>query len=119
MPGSPVGVVACCSDEEPDQCPANLSSELPPHLAPAIGDSAEAFAQFVREETNGGKLLLAATALALVWANVAHDAYTSVWDAQTQLGPAWLELNLTLGDWAPTGCWRCSSLSPGWSSSAS
>ena len=69
----------------------------------AIGDSAEAFAHFVREETNGGKLLLAATALALMWANVAHDAYTSVWDAQTQLGPAWLELDLTLGDWVADG----------------
>jgi len=38
-----------------------------------------------------------------VWANVAHASYTSVWDAQTQLGPGWLELHLTLGDWVADG----------------
>lgn len=38
-----------------------------------------------------------------MWANVAHASYTSVWDAQTQLGPGWLELHLTLGDWVADG----------------
>ncbi|MGI9100260.1 MAG: Na+/H+ antiporter NhaA [Solirubrobacteraceae bacterium] len=44
-----------------------------------VGDSAESFAGFLREETNGGKLLLVATAAALLWANVAHDAYVAFW----------------------------------------
>ncbi|MDQ3676668.1 MAG: Na+/H+ antiporter NhaA [Actinomycetota bacterium] len=69
----------------------------------AVSEGAETFADFLREETNGGKLLLAATAIALVWANVAHDAYASVWQAEAQLGPDWLELHLTLGDWVADG----------------
>jgi NhaA family Na+:H+ antiporter len=68
-----------------------------------VGAGAEAFAEFIREETNGGKLLLAATALALVWANVAHGSYTAVWNADASLGPGWLELHLTLGDWVADG----------------
>ena len=62
-----------------------------------------AFAEFIREETNGGKLLLLATALALLWANVAHDSYAGVWAADASLGPDWLRLHLTLGDWAADG----------------
>jgi NhaA family Na+:H+ antiporter len=60
-------------------------------------------ADFLREETTGGKLLLAATALALLWANLAGDAYDAVWDAHVALGPDWLHLDLTLGDWAADG----------------
>jgi NhaA family Na+:H+ antiporter len=60
-------------------------------------------ADFLREETTGGKLLLAATALALVWANVAGDSYRAVWDAHAALGPGWLHLDLTLGQWASDG----------------
>ncbi|MEA2234668.1 MAG: Na+:H+ antiporter, NhaA family, partial [Solirubrobacteraceae bacterium] len=68
-----------------------------------VGAGAEAFAEFIREETNGGKLLLAATALALVWANVAHGSYTAVWNADASFGPGWLQLHLTLGDWVADG----------------
>ena len=64
---------------------------------------AEDFAEFLREETTGGKFLLAATALALLWANLSEASYQAVWDAETGLGPAWLELDLTLGDWAADG----------------
>src|SRR3712207_7868538 len=52
------------------------------------------------EETTGGRILLAATAAALVWANVAPDAYDAVWGARAAIGPEWLHLDLTLGDWA-------------------
>ncbi len=45
------------------------------------GESAEGFAEFLREETTGGRFLLIATAVALVWANVAGDSYRSVWEA--------------------------------------
>jgi NhaA family Na+:H+ antiporter len=61
-------------------------------------------ADFLRQETTGGKLLLAATALALLWANVAGDAYRSFWDTGAAIGPGWLHLDdLTLGDWAADG----------------
>ena len=61
--------------------------------------AADTFAEFIREETNGGKLLIAATVLALLWANVAGGAYQDVRDAPLHLGPDWLQLQLTLGDW--------------------
>jgi Na+:H+ antiporter, NhaA family len=60
-------------------------------------------AEFLREETTGGKLLLAATLLALLWANLGGDSYRSVWDADAALGPGWLHLDLTLGGWAADG----------------
>ena len=63
----------------------------------------EALAEFLREETTGGKLLLAATALALLWANLAEDSYRSVWAATADLGPGWLHLDLTLSEWASDG----------------
>ena len=39
-----------------------------------IGESAEDLAEFLRQETTGGRLLLLATAFALIWANVAGIA---------------------------------------------
>ena len=39
----------------------------------------------------------------MLWANVAGDSYHSVWDTQTSVGPGWLHLDLTLGDWAADG----------------
>ena len=61
------------------------------------------FAEFLREETTGGRLLLIATAVALVWANVSERSYRAVWDAHVAIGPEWLHLDLTLGDWAADG----------------
>ena len=68
-----------------------------------LADQAESFAEFLRQETIGGKLLLVAMALALLWANVASDSDHSFWDMQTSFGPGWLHLDLTLGDWAADG----------------
>lgn len=68
-----------------------------------VSDGAEELADFLRQETTGGRLLLLATAVALLWANVAGDWYTSFWDVETSLGPGWLHLDLTLGDWAADG----------------
>jgi len=65
--------------------------------------AADTFADFIGEETNGGKLLIAATALALLWANVAGDTYQDVRDAPLHLGPGWLHLQLTLGHWVADG----------------
>ena len=43
------------------------------------------------------------TGLALLWANLAQDSYRDAWDTGTAIGPAWLHLDLTLGDWAADG----------------
>jgi len=63
----------------------------------------EALAEFLREETNGGRLLLAATAVALLWANLAAGSYHDVREAPVHLGPGWLHLQLTVGDWVADG----------------
>jgi NhaA family Na+:H+ antiporter len=56
----------------------------------------------LRKETVGGALLLAAAALALVWANSPWGAaYESLRD--TRVGPAALHLDLPLGTWAADG----------------
>lgn len=56
----------------------------------------------LRRETVGGALLLAATVLALVWANSpVGDSYLALRD--TVVGPAALHLDLSLGTWAADG----------------
>jgi NhaA family Na+:H+ antiporter len=60
------------------------------------------FGRYLRTETVGGFILLAATALALIAANGPWaDGYTALRDAE--LGPHVLHLNLTVGDWAKDG----------------
>ncbi|WIY04967.1 Na+/H+ antiporter NhaA [Amycolatopsis mongoliensis] len=60
------------------------------------------FARYLRTETTGGIILLAATAVALIWANSPlRDSYHALRDFR--LGPEFLHLNLTLGDWAKDG----------------
>ena len=59
-------------------------------------------AAVLRKETVGGALLLAAAALALIWANSPwDDGYAALRD--TRAGPAALHLNLSLGTWASDG----------------
>ena len=59
-------------------------------------------ADILRKETVGDALLLAAAAVALVWANSPWGAaYESLRD--TRVGPASLHLDLTLGTWAADG----------------
>ena len=62
---------------------------------PAPPTRAEALAEFLRQETTGGRLLLVATAIALAWANLLPGVYEGVWEAE--LG------GLTLADWATDG----------------
>ena len=58
--------------------------------------------EVLRKETVGGALLLAATVLALVWANSPWTgSYASLRDAR--LGPELLHLDLTVGAWAADG----------------
>ncbi|QRP46547.1 Na+/H+ antiporter NhaA [Amycolatopsis sp. FDAARGOS 1241] len=64
--------------------------------------AAAEFARYLRTETTGGIILLVATAVALVWANSpAGDVYRAVRDFH--LGPEFLRLNLSVGDWAKDG----------------
>lgn len=74
-----------------------------PPIPSRVGERAGDLGDFLREETTGGKLLLLATAVALLWANVAGDAYESFWNFEPQVAPAWLHLDLTLADWAADG----------------
>lgn len=56
----------------------------------------------LRSETVGGALLLAATVIAMIWANSpVADAYFGLRDFK--IGPEWLHLNLSLGTWAADG----------------
>ncbi len=56
----------------------------------------------LRTETVGGALLVAAAAVALLWANSPwSDAYTAL--GSVRVGPAALHLDLTLGQWAADG----------------
>ncbi|MFM8896236.1 MAG: Na+/H+ antiporter NhaA, partial [Actinomycetales bacterium] len=56
----------------------------------------------LRSETVGGILLLAAAGIALVWANSPWgNAYANLVDFQ--IGPAAINLNLSVGAWAADG----------------
>ena len=58
--------------------------------------------RWVTLETTSGFLLLAAAALALLWANSPwHDTYTAL--SEITLGPAVLHLDLSLSSWAADG----------------
>ncbi|TKJ32491.1 Na+/H+ antiporter NhaA [Blastococcus sp. CCUG 61487] len=63
---------------------------------------AQRIATVLRRETVGGALLLVAALIALIWANSPWaEAYESLRD--TRVGPAALNLDLTLGTWAADG----------------
>ncbi len=59
-------------------------------------------ARYLRAETVGGIILLAATAIALLWAN---SRWSSTYETvrSTVVGPAALHLDLTLAQWATDG----------------
>jgi Na+:H+ antiporter, NhaA family len=78
----------------------------PSTRAPLLGRGSWAetarIAGILRRETVGGALLLAAAAIALVWANSPWGgAYEALRD--TRVGPSALHLDLTLGTWAADG----------------
>lgn len=69
---------------------------------PAKAKAVAEFARYLRTETTGGLILLGATAIALLWANSPiGDGYRALRDFR--LGPEFLHLNLTVGDWATDG----------------
>ncbi|KJE25512.1 sodium/proton antiporter, NhaA family [Frankia torreyi] len=100
MPGSLVG------GDPPD--PGRWETVLNPPTRRALlfarGSWAETrrIAGILREETIGGALLLAATVLALGWAN---SPWSGTYDAllATDFGPAALHLDLSVREWAADG----------------
>ena len=63
---------------------------------------AHRIAAILRRETVGGALLVAAAVVALVWSNTGWaDSYVALRD--TVVGPEFLHLDLTLGQWAADG----------------
>jgi NhaA family Na+:H+ antiporter len=58
---------------------------------------------FVSVEALGGVLLLAATATALLWANLANHSYTDVWDHVLTIGIGRFAISEDLGHWVNDG----------------
>ena len=58
---------------------------------------------FVRSETRGAALLVAAIAVALIWANIGPARYEEVWETTLSLRLGSWELALTLRDWVNVG----------------
>jgi NhaA family Na+:H+ antiporter len=61
--------------------------------------------EFLRLETTGGRLLLLATGVALLWANLPGDSYTQFWSLRPPSSAVLdaLHLDLTLASWVTDG----------------
>lgn len=80
------------------ETPEDAVTAGPSRPAKAVAE----FARYLRTETTGGLILLGATAIALLWENSPiDDVYRALRDFR--LGPEFLHLNLTIGDWAKDG----------------
>jgi Na+:H+ antiporter, NhaA family len=80
----------------------SLPTLEPPVIARRLIAPAGEFARYLRTETVGGIILLAAAAVAVLWANSPWSgAYLALRD--TVVGPAALHLDLTLAQWATDG----------------
>ncbi len=77
-------------------------SERPPDAFDELtGRDRRSVVDALRQETTGGFLLLAGAAVALLWANLAPESYDAV--VSLTVGPAALNLDLSLGTWAKDG----------------
>jgi NhaA family Na+:H+ antiporter len=78
-----------------------VSQHPPDAFDELTGRDRRSVADALRQETTGGLLLLAATAIALLWANLSPESYATV--TTTTVGPASLNLDLSLATWAKDG----------------
>lgn len=82
------------------ECPPQ-SPSAPERISVIVALRSE-LARYLRTETVGGALLLAAAAVALLWANSPwRDGYFAMVDTTLAIPP--LHLDLTLGDWTKDG----------------
>jgi NhaA family Na+:H+ antiporter len=69
-----------------------------------VRQAVDPLVEFLREEAAGGLALLAATILALVWANSPlGDEYVSLWERELRVGAGSLALTLDLRHWVNDG----------------
>ena len=69
-------------------------------VATALPNAGRAVLEFLRTEAGGGVVLLAATVVALVWANSPwQDAYQDLWHHELVLGPGGWAVRESLGHW--------------------
>lgn len=59
--------------------------------------------RFMAVEASGGIILVAASLIALIWSNVAHDSYLDFWQTYIKLDFNIIEFNLDLGHWVNDG----------------
>src|SRR5436189_717115 len=59
--------------------------------------------EFLRTETGGAAVLLAAAAAALVWVNVDAHSYASAWSTRLSIEIGGSGVSLTLRDWVNSG----------------
>jgi Na+/H+ antiporter NhaA len=59
--------------------------------------------EFMRTETGGAAILLAATLAALVWANIDHSSYERVWSSVLSIELAGAGISLDLNHWVNSG----------------
>jgi NhaA family Na+:H+ antiporter len=80
---------------------AKVSERPPDAFDELTGRDRRSVVDALRQETTGGFLLLAGAAVALLWANLAPESYDAV--VSFTIGPAALNLDLSLGTWAKDG----------------
>ena len=59
--------------------------------------------EFLRTETGGAAVLLAATAAALAWVNIDASSYDSFWSTRLSIGLGSAEVSLDLREWVNSG----------------
>ncbi len=59
--------------------------------------------EFLRTESGGAAVLLAATAAALVWVNVDASSYEELWETVLAIGLDGNQIELTLREWVNSG----------------
>src|SRR5512133_1583614 len=86
------------SSSDPNGSPSTLSGRT------AWARSLETpLREFLRTETGGAAVLLAAAVAALVWVNVDASSYDSLWSTKLSIDVADAEISLDLRQWVNSG----------------
>lgn len=79
-----------------------MTTETDPSVRSKIRSRLSSGADFIREETTGGAVLLAATVAALVWANLG-GSYEALWSTELTLGAGRFSISEDLRHWVNDG----------------